>query len=626
MEHNMILSASGWRKVFAQSGNEEDGSKQIGKTNECLCALIAKTFAQYITQKTEKKSPVVAVAKDTRPTGEKIADIILRTLCGCGIKVQYLGTASAPEVMAYARDLDGFLYISASHNPIGHNGIKFGLNDGGVIPGSEAKKLAESFTEKCNAVNVKDHARMLINAASEKDIAQIYKNSAKFKKASLEAYSSFIKTVISGSENSKERDALFDRIRQSVQETPLSIVCDMNGSSRACCIDKDFISETGIHFTSFNDIPGEIVHAIIPEPENLVHCAKKMEELQDIGMTDVRLGYMPDCDGDRGNIVYWNEKLKKALPIPAQEVFALCVLSELSYETWKRDDKKNSDDSPLAVSVNCPTSMRIEEIASAFGASVFRAEVGEANVVNLARKKRSEGYCVRILGEGSNGGNITYPSSVRDPLATIFALVKLLTIRDSLNKDSSVKKGLFHLWCEKSGQEELYKGEFTLADIIATLPKYTTTGVSEKRAVLKVQTEDKGKLKLRFQKFFQNEWAKRKDELEEKYGIVFYDAVTTNGLTEKTGTLDWNNGTGGLKVRFFDKDKNPLAFIWMRPSGTEPVFRILCDVKGDSPNQEASLLEWETSLIQKADSVDKRDEDLEEKSEMQKYLEEMNSK
>ena len=598
----MILSASGWRKVFAASGNGESKTKEIGRTNECLCALIAKTFAQYITVQTGKKAPQVVIARDTRPTGQKIADIVIRTLLGCGIKVQYLDIASAPEVMAYARSLDGFLYISASHNPVGHNGIKFGLNDGGVIPGPEAKKLADSFCEKCKAPNVKDQANLLINSAAEKDVAQVYKNSPKFKKAALECYNRFIKTVITGTENTKAQDALFAQIEKSVQEKPLAIVCDMNGSSRAACIDKNFIEEQGLHFTSFNDTPGDIVHAIIPEPENLIYCAQKMQELQGMGMKDVLLGYMPDCDGDRGNIVYWNEKERTALPIRAQEVFALCVLSELSFELWKRNQKQG-DKKMLAVAVNCPTSMRIDEIAHAFGAQVFRAEVGEANVVNLARKKREEGFCVRILGEGSNGGNITYPSSVRDPLASIFALVKLLTLRDQTQKDGSIQKGLFHLWCEKSGQESLYHNDFTLSDIIASLPEYTTTGVSEERALLQVATEDKSRLKLRFQRLFQNEWTKRKVELEEKYGIVSYDAVTTNGLTQIENAQDWCNGSGGLKIRFFDKDQQAIAFIWMRPSGTEPVFRIMCDVKGNSPNEEASLLEWETSLIKKADSI-----------------------
>ena len=59
--------------------------------------------------------------------------------------------------------------------------------------------------------------------------------------------------------------------------------------------------------------------------------------------------------------------------------------------------------------------MRIEEIAEAFYASVYRAEVGEANVVNLARSLRDKGFTVPILGEGSNGGNITHPAAVRIP-------------------------------------------------------------------------------------------------------------------------------------------------------------------------------------------------------------------
>ena len=59
--------------------------------------------------------------------------------------IQYSGVTSAPEIMAYARMLDGFIYISASHNPIGHNGIKFGTNDGGVLNGTENAALVKDF-------------------------------------------------------------------------------------------------------------------------------------------------------------------------------------------------------------------------------------------------------------------------------------------------------------------------------------------------------------------------------------------------------------------------------------------------------------------------------------------------
>ena len=304
---------------------------------------------------------------------------------------------------------------------------------------------------------------------------------------------------------------------------------------------------------------------------------------------NVLLGYMPDCDGDRGNIVYWDEKSGKAVILKAQEVFSLSVLAELTYSIWK-----NGGDSSFkpAVAVNCPTSMRINEICRVLGAQVFRAEVGEANVVNLAREKREEGYNVRILGEGSNGGTITYPSSVRDPLNTVFAIIKLLMMRED---------GLYEIWCKKAGIE--YKADFTLSDVLESLPVYTTTGVSEPRAILKVKNTDHAALKKAFQKNFEASWEQKKAELKKSYGISSYEAVITNGTKETCGVTDYSlSGKGGLKILFKDSEEQPVAFIWMRGSGTEPVFRIMCDVRGDNAEEEKALLAWETELLEKSDN------------------------
>ena len=40
----------------------------------------------------------------------------------------------------------------------------------------------------------------------------------------------------------------------------------------------------------------------------------------------------------------------------------------------------------------------------------------------------------------------------------------------------------------------------------------------------------------------------------------------------------------------------------MRGSGTEPVFRVMCDVKGNKPKEEAELLQWHSKMIAKADN------------------------
>ncbi len=611
MEHNMILSASGWRKVFAESGEGEDYSPAIGQTNRELSALIAETFAEYI-KRIYAKKPVIAVGMDSRPTGKEIADAVLRGLISQGIGIHYIGIASAPEIMAYGKTLDGFLYISASHNPIGHNGIKFGLNDGGVLNGEENAKLVKVFLEKCSAPDAQLHAEKILSDVDVGELRLAYALASQYKKDSLWTYEDFIRVVISGTTDTHEQDELFSIIKSSIMEQPLGIVADMNGSARCQTIDETFLSGCGITFLPFNNEAGTIPHAIIPEPENLTWCADVMEDLQKDGETEATLGFMPDCDGDRGNIVYWDEKEKKARAIPAQEVFALCVLAESAFDIWKQKNmphksllwKAVSHYGRNAVVVNGPTSMRVDEICRAFKRDLFRAEVGEANVVNLAREKRDSGYTVRILGEGSNGGNITYPSAVRDPVATIFALIKLLVIRDSLNLDGSLNKGLFHLWCEKSDQEFKYRDDFTLSDVIATLPEYTTTGVSDELAVLNVQTEDKGILKENFRKVFVTDWEHHREEMEAIYGIESYRVFLTNGTVEREVSIDesWNNGNGGLKIQFYDGRGLPYAFIWMRPSGTEPVFRIMCDVRGNEFAAERSLLRWETTMIKKADS------------------------
>lgn len=583
----MILSASGWRKIFTEDKDGESTTKEIGNDNKILSYLIGTTFSEYIKTATRKNSPEVVIATDTRPTGAEIARVILNACTCSGIKCIYLGYAAAPEIMAYAKNFDGFIYISASHNPVGHNGIKFGLSDGGVLEGSEAKKVIENFKKKCADISEGEQNALLkkLEGIPAVGAAKYYK------KQSLKSYEKFIRHVITGCEKPAAQKVVFNEIKKSMKKNRISICCDMNGSARAASIDKKFLSSCKIELRSFNDIPGQIVHAIIPEPENLVHCAAKMQEAHALNPDDsCVLGYMPDCDGDRGNIVFWNEKTKKAEPITAQEVFALCVMAELSFEYWKNASAKD-----LAVAVNCPTSMRIDEIAAALGAKVFRAEVGEANVVNLAREKRAEGFNVRIFGEGSNGGNITYPSAVRDPVATIFAMVKLLSLRDT-----KYGEGLFHIWCKKSGQENKYRDDFTLADVIETLPAYTTTGVSEDRAVLQVNMKDKGKLKENFKVAFENFWSENKVAFEAD-GIFGWTCCLTNGTKETVGEENWNNANGGLKIRFHDRNEKPVAFIWMRPSGTEPVFRVMCDVKGNNADLEKKLLQWETEVLQKSD-------------------------
>jgi hypothetical protein len=130
---SMILSASGWRKVFAPGGDEA-ADTQPSPADRLLAVGMGVAWGEWLTGHLNKTDPAVLAATDTRPTGPALAEALICGLESCGCRVRWAGVAAAPEAMARAGhdpDIDAFAYISASHNPVGHNGVKFGLGGGG---------------------------------------------------------------------------------------------------------------------------------------------------------------------------------------------------------------------------------------------------------------------------------------------------------------------------------------------------------------------------------------------------------------------------------------------------------------------------------------------------------------
>ena len=543
----MILSASGWRAVFSDDGDENSMSEKLSRSGELICTAVAAAFAGSFGL---EKGDRILLARDARPTGKAICDISAKTLTYLGLDVRYAGICSAPETMAESvmGDYRAFYYVSASHNPAGHNGFKFG-RDGGVF----GQKEIEPAIELLRKIVKDEHTLKNLYSDICNEYSGDFPEKAELKKKSLEDYSRFIC-------NTTCPDGSIDELRRQIAKKGIGICADLNGSARAVSVDSTFLSWMGFKTRFINNEAGKIVHGIIPEGKNLEQCRTLLERLHSED-PDFVLGYVPDNDGDRGNVVYIARD-GKARVIQAQEVFALCVESVLRYSS-------KSGVANLAVAVNGPTSMRIDEIASAYGAGTFRAEVGEANVVNLADSLRERGYNVPILGEGSNGGNITYPAKVRDPMNTLMCLTRIL-LTDSI--DSAYEK----------------------------LPPYTTTSVTDERAILHLKTQDYRSLKKYYEELFPTEFDTKREFLS-KYGITGWKEYQTEGIVERCEA--GNGDRGGLKICLCNADEEKLAYIWMRPSGTEPLFRIICDVRG---NGEASvslhnfLIEWQKELILKA--------------------------
>ncbi|MDR1215101.1 MAG: phosphatidylglycerol lysyltransferase [Treponema sp.] len=594
---NMILSASGWRMVFAESA--EDKRPEISLSHKIIVAAVAKIFADYVKNKqnvsTHDATPVIMIGTDTRPTGRIIAETMIRAFLHEDCRVLFASVTAAPEIMAFSRSgkIDGFVYISASHNPIGHNGLKFGLTDGGVLPGTETKILINEFQSLFSRPNRErniETMKALFETASPEVLGaeeEAYRNAKKVKQEVSLAYLKFTKEVVADSVDSESQARFFEEMSANIKEYPIGIVADFNGSARTVSIDKELLPSIGVKFRFINDEPGQIMHRIVPEGESLVPCATFLKEIHNQDPCFI-LGYVPDCDGDRGNLVIWDDVQGEVRPLEAQEVFALACVAELSH--LAREGKTCAGEK-VAVVVNDPTSLRIDQIAEAFGVKTFRSEVGEANVVGLARNLRKQGWIVRVMGEGPAGGNITHPSRVRDPINTVFALLKLLVIRGG-----SGKKGFFETWCELSGNT--YRADFTIADIIKTLPVWVSTSSYSEDALLRVKTGDHALLKDRYQTIFLREWETKKTYLAQ-FGIVKWDVKGYIGTEEIEMERFGQAGRGGLKICFLNQTDSAMASIWMRGSGTEPIFRIMADAQTETLERE--LIAWQREMVKEAD-------------------------
>ncbi len=592
----LILSASGWRKIFAAEGGEESLSAAVSPADLCLAACMARAFALRLAEVAPAgRSPAVALGLDSRPTGPALADIMIRIFLASGIAPRYAFIVAAPEIMAWTRaegsGLSGFCYISASHNPPGHNGVKFGFSDGGVLPASEAEALAERFRSL-----VRDPAarRAVLEASAspeERTVSRVFSACAAEKRAAVSAYTLFARRTAADREALEDQERVLDDLAGACEARPIGVVAEMNGSARSLSIDGDFLSMLGVRSRLANARPRSFVHPIVPEGASLDPCRSELEAARAEDPAFV-LGYVPDCDGDRGNLVRWDSAAGRAVALEAQEVFALAVLSELAVLGAAGTRTR----SRIAVAVNDATSLRIDEIARTLGAEVFRAETGEANVVNLARTLRADGYVVRILGEGSNGGNITHPAAVRDPLNTVAALVKLLALRGSDKGPAP-----FRVWLEASGRGAEYTPEFTLDDVIRSLPAWTTTSVFEERALLRIPPLDPADMKRRYQARFLEEWPGRRAELERRFSIVSWEALASIGSAELDATGDFGAaGRGGLRILFRDGKDEAAGFLWMRGSGTEPVLRLMADLRGRNPEGEAWLLDWHREMVKES--------------------------
>lgn len=120
----MKVSISGVRGIYGQDLTLKEAVRFAG-----LFANIAK-------------SQKCVIARDTRPSGRILADTVCASLMDAGIDVYNLGVAPTPAAFREARKYGAGIIITASHNPLEWNGIKFIVQGRGLFEKELAQMLA----------------------------------------------------------------------------------------------------------------------------------------------------------------------------------------------------------------------------------------------------------------------------------------------------------------------------------------------------------------------------------------------------------------------------------------------------------------------------------------------------
>lgn len=110
-----------------------------GVANAELTPQLAMQLGQagaYVLTKEKEHKPTIMVGCDTRISGDMLANALMAGACSVGANAVYVGVIPTPAVAYLTRKykVDAGVVISASHNPVEFNGIKFFDGNGYKLP------------------------------------------------------------------------------------------------------------------------------------------------------------------------------------------------------------------------------------------------------------------------------------------------------------------------------------------------------------------------------------------------------------------------------------------------------------------------------------------------------------
>lgn len=328
--NSLMRSVSGIRGIVGESLTPENITKHV------------YAFATQLSGKD------VVLGGDPRTSNSFIRPLVKSILISCGINVIDIGITPTPTVQIAVEKLKaaGGIAITASHNPIEWNGVKFIGADGLFLPQDAIDKLfktADDTNRKYagwESLGEEDKYSNAIDDHLEKIYSLPYIN--------------------------------VEQIRKKKFKVGLDCVNGAGG-----LIIPKLLEHFGCEIIGLNLEPsGIFAHTPEPLPQNLKDLAKLVQE------NNCHIGFAVDPDVDRCAIIG-----NDGNPLGEEYTLAIAVKFILSQRLGH-------------VVINLSTSRAIDEIVQYYNSVLHRTKVGEINVAEKMRQINS------VIGGEGNGGVI----------------------------------------------------------------------------------------------------------------------------------------------------------------------------------------------------------------------------
>lgn len=336
-----------------------------GIVGETLTPQLVTTFAEAFGTFVGPGS--VVVGRDTRVSGEMVKSAVFAGLLAVGCKPTDVGISPVPSILIKTNRTDaiGAIAITASHNPVQWNALKFVGRGGLFLNRYEAQELLDIYHQSEFALVETDQ---YMSAVCDDDPVK-------------EHFAAVLGYVDADAIRKKKFKVVYD-------------ACNGAGST----FTPRFLELLGCEVIGINNVPDGIFPRN-PEPkaENITQLCETVKAQK------ADIGFAQDADADRLAIV---DETGRA--IGEELSVALAVKHVLSRERGP-------------VVVNLSTTAVVDVIAAQFDCPVIRTRIGEVNVAEAMIAHKAV-----IGGEGNGGVMVPKIHPCRDSFAGMGIVLQML--------------------------------------------------------------------------------------------------------------------------------------------------------------------------------------------------------